>query len=173
MDFINHKTLELWKIDSLVNSEGIVTKKGFEREYAIVYKIKIRIPTIGIIFFLITFHYKLHSIKEPAVYLNAMVEFFSKANFIFWSIVGLLFASICLIVFNRDYQDQVQLHVRVLFLMATFFIIIFKHYINQNHNLKLYLSVYHQIPAPVLPWQLPENFDPNSVKLEFIPYDNE
>ena len=36
LDFINHKSLELWKIDSLVNSEGIVTKKGFEREYAIV-----------------------------------------------------------------------------------------------------------------------------------------
>ena len=52
LDFINHKTLELWKIDSLVKSEGIVTKKGFEREYAIVYKIKIRIPTIGIIFFI-------------------------------------------------------------------------------------------------------------------------
>ena len=36
LDFINHKTLELWKIDSLGKSEGIVTKKGFEREYAIV-----------------------------------------------------------------------------------------------------------------------------------------
>ena len=56
LDFINHKTLELWKIDSLVNSEGIVTKKGFEREYAIVYKIKIRIPTIGVNFLLLEFY---------------------------------------------------------------------------------------------------------------------
>ena len=30
LDFINHKTLELWKIDSLVKSEGIVTKKGLK-----------------------------------------------------------------------------------------------------------------------------------------------
>ena len=132
------------------------------------------LSTIGIIFFLITFHYKLHSIKEPAVYLNAMVEFFSKANYIYATIVGFLFTAICLIVFsNRDYQDQVQLHVRVLFLMAIFFIVIFKYYINQNHNLKLYLRVYHQIPAPVLPWQLPDNFDPNSVKLKFVTYETE
>ena len=103
-----------------------------------------------------------------------MVEFFSKANYIYATIVGFLFTAICLIVFsNRDYQDQVQLHVRVLFLMAIFFIVIFKYYINQNHNLKLYLRVYHQIPAPVLPWQLPDNFDPNSVKLKFVTYETE
>ena len=45
------------------------------------------------------------------------------------------------------------------------FILIPKYYICQNHNMKLYVSVYHHHPPPVLPWQLPNNFDLKSVKL--------
>ena len=132
--------------------------------------------TLGSIFFLLTFHYKLHSIKEPAVPRrnNSMVELFPKAKFTFAIVVGIIFVSISLIIFNfRDFQDQIQLHLRILFLIATLFIAVFKYFIEQNHNLKLYLSVYHQIPPPVLPWQLPYNFDPNSVKLLHIKYENE
>ena len=43
-----------------------------------------------------------------------------------------------------------------------------RYYIAQNENLELYVSVYHQIPAPVLPWQIPENFNHKSVQLNFI-----
>ena len=86
---------------------------------------------------------------------------------------SLNFFEALLIIFNsRDSQDQIQLHLIVLFIMTTLFIFVFKYYINQNHNLKLYLSVYHQMPPPVLPWQLPDNFDPSSVKLKFISYEN-
>ena len=53
------------------------------------------------------------------------------------------------------------------------FILIPKYFINQNENLKLYVSVYHLVPAPVLPWQLPSNFDPNSVKLTYVNYPND
>ena len=52
------------------------------------------------------------------------------------------------------------------------FILIPKYFISQNENLKLYVSVYHLVPAPVLPWQLPSNFDPNSVKLVCVNYPN-
>ena len=122
--------------------------------------------TLGSIFFLLTFHYKLHSIKEPAVTRKnkSIVGLFPKVTFAI--VVGIIFVSISLIIFNfRDFQDPIQLHLRLLFLITTLFIAVFKYFIEQNHNLKLYLSVYHQIPPPVLPWQLPENFDPKSVKL--------
>ena len=131
--------------------------------------------TLGILFFVLTFHYRLHSFMEPTASRrsNSMVEFFSKAKFVFAIMVGILFASLFVIVSFRDFQHQIQIQVRALFLVATLFIVVFKYYIEQNHNLKLYLSVYHQIPAPVLPWQLPANFDPNFVKIDFIPCKNE
>ena len=53
------------------------------------------------------------------------------------------------------------------------FIIQPRYYISQNHNLKVYLSVYHHQPPPVLPWQLPDDFDPNSVVLTIVPHENE
>ena len=102
-----------------------------------------------------------------------MLEFFPKVNFVCAVILGILFVSLTLIIFNlRETQDHIQVHVLVLLLMITQFIGVFKYYFNQNHNFRLYLSVYHQMPPPVLPWQLPDNFDPNSVILKIVPYDN-
>ena len=63
-------------------------------------------------------------------------------------------------------------HIRNISSFFFVFILIPKYFINQNENLKLYVSVYHLIPAPVLPWQLPCNFDPNSVKLVSVNYPN-
>ena len=121
------------------------------------------------------FHCKLHSIKEPTPPRKSNSwMIFSRTHFVFVVIAGIIFVSISLTIFNfEDSQDRILLHVYLLFNIAILFIILPRYYISQNHNLKLYLSVYHQIPPPVLPWQLPENFDPNSVKLEFILYDNE
>ena len=67
------------------------------------------------------------------------------------------------------------LHIRNIWSLFLAFIVLPKYYINQNQNLKLYVSVYHWVPAPVLPWQLPRNFNPNSVNLVCVnhPEDNE
>ena len=62
------------------------------------------------------------------------------------------------------------LHVRDILGLFFAFILIPKYFINQNENLKLYVSVYHWVPAPILPWQLPENNIPNSVKLICVKY---
>ena len=51
-------------------------------------------------------------------------------------------------------------------MFATFIGILVPRYsISQDPILKFYVSVYHHQPPPVLPWQLPDNFDHNSVKL--------
>ena len=62
------------------------------------------------------------------------------------------------------------LHIRNILTAFFDFILIPKYYINQNENLKFYVSVYHHVPAPLLPWQLPKKFNPNSVKLVFVDY---
>ena len=70
-------------------------------------------------------------------------------------------------VFFRN-DSIIVTHIQVLLYIATVGIFIPKYYIHQDNKLQLYVSIYHQIPAPVLPWQLPDNFDPNSVKLVFV-----
>ena len=62
------------------------------------------------------------------------------------------------------------LRVRNILTLVLGFILIPKYFINANENLKLYVSVYHWVPSPILPWQLPENFDPTSVKLICVNY---
>ena len=62
------------------------------------------------------------------------------------------------------------LHLRFILNFFIAFILIPKYFINQNENLKLYVSVYHWVPAPILPWQLLENNIPNSVNLICVKY---
>ena len=62
------------------------------------------------------------------------------------------------------------LHLRFILNFFIAFILIPKYFINQNKNLKLYVSVYHWVPAPILPWQLLENNIPNSVNLICVKY---
>jgi hypothetical protein len=64
------------------------------------------------------------------------------------------------------------LHFLNILSLITGWILIPKYFINQNENLKLYVSVYHWVPAPLLPWQLPKDFNPNSVKLICVDYPN-
>ena len=54
------------------------------------------------------------------------------------------------------------------FTVAIFGIFLPKYYISQNPSLKIYTNVYHQHPPPILPWQVPENFNPRSVELIYI-----
>ena len=69
--------------------------------------------------------------------------------------------------------ENAYLHISSILGTMFLFILVPKHYINQNPNLKLYVSVYNHQPPPVLPWQLPSNFDHNSVKLICAKYKNE
>ena len=64
------------------------------------------------------------------------------------------------------------LHIRNILNLFCDFILIPKFFINQNQNLKLYVSVYHWVPAPILPWQLPKNYNLNTVKVICANYPN-
>ena len=44
-------------------------------------------------------------------------------------------------------------------------LLVFKYLISQNPNLKLYVSIYHHQPPPVLPWQLADDFELGDIKL--------
>ena len=59
-------------------------------------------------------------------------------------------------------------HLKHFVCMLYFLIFLPKYYIHQNPSLKLYVKYYHYQPAPILPWQVPNNFDPDSVKLNVI-----
>ena len=62
-------------------------------------------------------------------------------------------------------------HIFYLLNMVLFCILLPLYYINQVPTLKLYVSVYHHQPPPVLPWQVPEHFDP-SVHLTVVQWKN-
>ena len=87
------------------------------------------------------------------------------------SLVKVLFHTIvCLFLLSSNvYVDNTFIsHVK--YFLTIFYIWIFlpKYYINQNPSLKLYVNYYHYQPAPILPWQLPNNFDPDSVQLNIV-----
>ena len=74
------------------------------------------------------------------------------------------YITIRLIYSTLDIHDKEYLiiddHIFYLFNMGLFCILLPLYYINQVPTLKLYASVYHHQPPPVLPWQVPEHFDP-------------
>ena len=65
-------------------------------------------------------------------------------------------------------EDTFISHVKYFLIMLYLWIFLPKYYINQNPSLKLYVNYYHYQPAPILPWQLPNNFDPDSVELNIV-----
>ena len=82
--------------------------------------------------------------------------------------LGLFICAMCLFLRFGDGKNNFVTHVQILLYVFSLCILLPKCYIAQNENLEFYVSVYHQIPAPVLPWQLPEHFELNSVQLNFI-----
>ena len=116
---------------------------------------------LGILFFLLMFHYKLRSIKESSSPRRpcSNVMFFS-------SFLIFLLSLVLFLIFNNVKDEQIFI-TNVLYHIALSIFLIFlpRYYISQNPCLKLYVSVYHHQPPPILPWGLPENFDLNSVKL--------
>ena len=121
----------------------------------------------GIVVFLLFFKCKLHTIREP--------EQFKSWSFksIINTIVGVIFVVTSIIFGDANEADIVTVHIHILFNISVIYIFIPKYYASQNPNLKLYIRFYHHQPPPVLPWQLPENFDPDSVKLASVQYHQE
>ena len=100
--------------------------------------------------------------------------FFSRFKVVFAVTSGIIFVSVVFLIFNFDgSHDIIWLNVFVLVHTIIIFIFITRYYFCQNPNFKLYLSFYHHQPSPVLPWQLPSDFDPNSVILKYVLYENE
>ena len=117
---------------------------------------------LGILTFLLLFYCNLRTIKEPQKIQKSWTPF-SSPHF-FKACLVALFICTMTVFFQND--SIIITHIQLLLYIATLGIFIPKYYISQDDKLQLYVNVYHQIPAPVLPWQLPNNFDPNSVQLE-------
>ena len=107
--------------------------------------------------FLLIFQLKLHQIKDPStkLYLRKM-----KAAFAIILSLGVLWER-----FGHGKEHLIGTHIGNIIRTLILFILLPKYYINQNPNFKLYLNVYHHQPPPVLPWQLPGNFDAKGTEL--------
>ena len=116
----------------------------------------------GVLFFVIYSHLKLHHIKDPEP-AKSMKKFF--VHFIF-----LMFTSIAFFSFLSQIErhNLPILHAHSIHFVSILFfsVILPKYFIRQNPNLNLYVSIYHHQPPPVLPWELENNFDLGSVKLD-------
>ena len=122
------------------------------------------ICNLGILTFILKFRLNLHSLEEetqPRTTFRTTRIIFKFISVLF-GIITFITTSVLLSYSSNNLFIQ---HLHNLLNIAIVFICIPKYFINQNDNLKLYVSVYHHQPPPVLPWQLPSNFDPNSVKL--------
>ena len=73
---------------------------------------------------------------------------------------------------DNDAKNLLVTHAQLLLFTTLICIFMPKYYIHQNENLTLYVKLYHQIPAPVLPWQLPENFDLRTVTFDYTSYNH-
>ena len=115
---------------------------------------------LGILTLVLKFRLNLHSLKEETQPRTSRIT--RKFLCVLFGITTFITTSVYLSYSSNNLFIQ---HLHNLLNIAIVFICIPKYFINQNDNLKLYVSVYHHHPPPVLPWQLPSNFDPNSVKL--------
>ena len=131
------------------------------------------LSNLGILWLLLMFRCNLHSIKEQSSTRSSWSSSLMSFKFaVFFFVV--IFITAISILFPFDHSKNIYLfHVKNNLLLIFTFISIPRYYINQDPNLKIYVSVYHHQPPPVLPWQLPRNFTPNSVKLICVSAKNE
>ena len=125
--------------------------------------------TLGIVWLLLLHHVNLRTIKEPP---KTEYQWISCSSLkLTFSLMFLILFQASIVLFSFLFTWNIYvLHLRFLLNFSIAFILIPKYFINQNENLKLYVSVYHWVPAPILPWQLPENNFPFSVKLTCVNY---
>ena len=116
---------------------------------------------VGIISLVLNFQLKLHSINEDPIVSRNWFGF-SKIKLLASLTLGLVLS------INAFFDTDVMFltYLRINSVMTLLYIVIPRYgVIEPNRHLKLYFSIYHRHPPPVLPWQLPTNFNPNSVKL--------
>ena len=125
--------------------------------------------TLGILWLLLLHQVNLRTIKEPPKTEYPWISCSSlKLTF---SLMFLILFQASTVLFSFLFTWNIYvLHLRFILNFFIAFIIVPKYFINQNENLKLYVSVYHWVPAPILPWQLTENNIPNSVNLICVKY---
>ena len=123
------------------------------------------LTTFGILWLLVLHHVNLRTIKEPPKTTRYPYMPFSSLKLTIFSIFVIIFLAITILLSFLFTWNIYVLRTRNLLIFIFAYILLPKYFINQNENLNLYVSVYHWVPAPVLPWQLPKNFNPNSVKL--------
>ena len=112
--------------------------------------------------FVLRHHMKLHEINESEK---------SLAKYVIHIIIQCLFLIVLFLAFLEVGVQEKYIfiaHLKHFVCMLYFLIFLPKYYIHQNPSLKLYVKYYHYQPAPILPWQVPNNFDPDSVKLNVI-----
>jgi hypothetical protein len=129
------------------------------------------LSTLGILWILLHHHVNLRTIKEPTE--KRYASWISDSNLKFTISIAFgifIFLTITILFSFLFTWNLYVLHLGNILILSFGFILIPKYYINQNKNLKLYVSVYHWVPAPVLPWQLPKCFDPKSVNLVCVKY---
>ena len=118
-------------------------------------------------------HCNLHSITErPPTRSYPILKYLSYEFVLFCIGVTLIIGVSTMFPFH-DSPNIYIIHIHNILTMAIVAIMIPKYYINQDPNMKLYVNVYHCQPPPILPWQLPRSFDPNSVKLICVSHKNE
>ena len=125
--------------------------------------------TLGILWLLLLHQVNLRTIKEPPKTKYPWISC-SSLKLTFSLMFLILFQAITLLFSFLFTWNIYVLHLRFILNFSIAFILIPKYFINQNENLKLYVSVYHWVPAPILPWQLQENNIPNSVNLICVKY---
>ena len=133
------------------------------------------LTTLAILLLSLLHRVNLHTIKEPRktnypLYLTCLKSETLKLSIFFMFMIFFLCITM-LFSFIFTWNIYV-LHIRSNLILSFAFILLPKYFINQNENLKLYVSVYHWVPAPVLPWQLPKNFNTDSVNLICVNYPN-
>ena len=96
-------------------------------------------------------------------YIRNPLESYSQQSLIGFFVM-VFYITVRLVYLTLDIHDKENLiiddHIFYLLNMVLFCILLPLYYINQVPALKLYVSVYHHQPPPVLPWQVPEHFDP-------------
>ena len=134
---------------------------------------------VGILFFCLMFHCKLHSLQDLSsgnARCNKLLKMYSIHSLIAIFLL-VLYVTLRLFYLSEDFHEKENIliddHIFYLVNMTLFCIILPKYYINQIPNLKLYVSVYSHQPPPVFSWQLPHNFDKNSVDINIVECKNE
>ena len=128
---------------------------------------------LGNLLFILTFHCNLHSLRDqPSTTQPKIFKYLSSPCLITCYII-MLFLFIFIFTFFHEIPNIYLVHIMMPVNMTFLFILVPRYYINQDPNLKFYVSVYHYQPPPVLPWHLPKNFNHKSVKLLTVNPKNE